>query len=112
MPKVFASVASTVLVGFGVSTASAQERVHVGQSGRPIVPGAAIQCDPRYGLPSPTGTELHGRVITRPIIINRCGNPRHPGAALIYVSYPGFRGTDQAFLYLGGPPQIRRIVVR
>jgi hypothetical protein len=113
MSKVFAPVAAIVLVGFtGISAASAQERVHVGLSGRPIVLGAAIQCDPRYGPPSPSGTALHGRVITRPIIINRCGNPRHPAAALIYVSYPGFRGTDQAFLYLGGPPQTRKIVVQ
>src|SRR5689334_4860583 len=106
MPKMFASVFALlafVLVGaLGVSPTLAQQRIHVAQSGRPIAIAATFQCDPRYGTPAPSGSAWHGRVIARLVAGNRCGNPRQPIMALIYVSNPGFRGTDQAFIHLGG----------
>jgi hypothetical protein len=112
MTKVLAPALAFLLIGFaGSSPVSAQQRIHVAQSGRPHILGVYFNCTNRRGLPSPSGTAYNGTVTTRVATGNRCGNPQQPVVQMIYTSRPGFRGRDEVILY-GDPPRRSTVIVR
>ena len=112
MLKVFAFLCGVLLIGVaGSSPASAQQAVHVAQSGRPHILGVYFDCTGRRGLPSPSGTAYNGTITTRVATGNRCGNPQQPVVQMIYTSRPGFRGRDEAIFY-GDPPRRTTIMMR
>ncbi|WNJ91728.1 hypothetical protein [Bosea sp. 685] len=54
-----------------------------------------------------SGTASHGSIRTREVTQYRCGNLTQRAVVVDYIPHPGYRGTDEAYLYWGGNAQSR-----
>jgi hypothetical protein len=58
------------------------------------------------------GSAAHGKVKAEKTTANVCGNPKEPVWEFTYTSNPGYKGDDEATLYVNGDVSSMKVVVQ
>ena len=96
-----ATLAVAIVLLPALVSAGGAPPVRTGKSGQTI-PLIFIGNCQTHRLPgSAYGSAMHGKVVVTRSTLNTCSNKNEPVLLFDYVSDPGYKGKDQATLYIG-----------
>ena len=108
----FAALAAAVALVPALAFANAVTVTKTGKSGQPIGLIFIFNCQNHLLPGSAYGSALHGKVTVNKTTRDVCFGKGEPVLEFIYTSNPGYKGNDQATLYIDSQLQNYPVIVQ